>query len=418
MPGGWRPALAILAMLSACAAPAIAAETRVGVVATFSGRPGAQGVGDPRAFEVLPDYFGGELAFSIGPDGVRANKELIYYEMLAGDGPITWLVRDDGGDPATAVALVKQLIGDDRIDVLIGPSQSPAAQAVLPLVNAAHVPMIAMAPIVFDADQYRYGFSDAHPIAMMIDTLVHQMQARGVYTLGFLGASDRWSDDVFAALKAAAGQRWVAPMLHKTGHIDIVADERHAATDPAVQESASRVIARQPDAVMLGGAGAAGAPANVALTTLGYRGKVYSNQSAVTAEYLRIGGDAVAGCIAPASPLPVYQQLADADHVKQVIEHYITSYYYRKFEGRTPDLFAGLSYDAFLLIANAMPAARKQAQPGTPEFRDALRAAIEKTRDLVGTNGIYRMTPSDHNGMDREHSVVLVQAEGGAWRKL
>jgi branched-chain amino acid transport system substrate-binding protein len=57
----------------------------------------------------------------------------------------------------------------------------------------------------------------------------------------------------------------------------------------------------------------------------------------------------------------------------------------------------------------------KAAKPGTPAFRAALRDALEKVREAVGTHGIYSMSPTNHNGMDAR-ARVLVKVDGGAWK--
>ena len=62
-----------------------------------------------------------------------------------------------------------------------------------------------------------------------------------------------------------------------------------------------------------------------------------------------------------------------------------------------------------------MPAALKAGAPGTEAFRVGLRDALEKTHDLVGTHGVYSMTPTNHNGMD-DRARVLVQAVDGQWK--
>jgi branched-chain amino acid transport system substrate-binding protein len=79
--------------------------------------------------------------------------------------------------------------------------------------------------------------------------------------------------------------------------------------------------------------------------------------------------------------------------------------------------FAGYSEDAFLMVQAAIPAALKSAAPGTEAFRVALRDALEKTHDLVGTHGVYTMSPTNHNGMD-DRARVLVQAVDGQWKLL
>jgi branched-chain amino acid transport system substrate-binding protein len=78
--------------------------------------------------------------------------------------------------------------------------------------------------------------------------------------------------------------------------------------------------------------------------------------------------------------------------------------------------FATWAYDGYLLVDKAAGEAIKTAKPGTPEFRAALRAALEtKTAGMVGTNGIYDITVADHNGLDKR-ARVMVEAMNGEWR--
>ena len=79
--------------------------------------------------------------------------------------------------------------------------------------------------------------------------------------------------------------------------------------------------------------------------------------------------------------------------------------------------FAGYSYDGFLILDAAVPLAAKKAKPGTPEFRAALRDAIESAKNVVGSHGVYSMSPKDHTGLDNR-ARVLVQVQGGSWRLM
>jgi branched-chain amino acid transport system substrate-binding protein len=70
-----------------------------------------------------------------------------------------------------------------------------------------------------------------------------------------------------------------------------------------------------------------------------------------------------------------------------------------------------------LLADRAIAIAIKKAKPGTLEFRAAIRDALETTKELVGTHGVYSMTPTNHNGVDSRASV-LVKVENGGWKLI
>ena len=85
--------------------------------------------------------------------------------------------------------------------------------------------------------------------------------------------------------------------------------------------------------------------------------------------------------------------------------------------GAKPATFGANVFDAGLLLTRAVPIAVKVAKPGTPEFRAALRDALETTRELVGTQGVYTMSSADHSGFD-ERGRVLITVKDGGWRLL
>ena len=63
----------------------------------------------------------------------------------------------------------------------------------------------------------------------------------------------------------------------------------------------------------------------------------------------------------------------------------------------------------------AKEAMAKKTKPGTPEFRAALRDALEGMHEFVGAEGVFNMSPKDHNGVDAR-SQVLVRIENGQWK--
>jgi branched-chain amino acid transport system substrate-binding protein len=68
-----------------------------------------------------------------------------------------------------------------------------------------------------------------------------------------------------------------------------------------------------------------------------------------------------------------------------------------------------------LLLERAIPLALKTAKPGTEAFRSALRDALENERDVVGCQGVFNISPTNHNGMD-ERARVLVTVRDGKFR--
>ena len=129
-------------------------------------------------------------------------------------------------------------------------------------------------------------------------------------------------------------------------------------------------------------------------------------------DFLRVLGKDGNGTELPIGPMLVWEQLPDSNPIKKVAEGYVTAYE-AKYGPGTRATFGGHAYDSYLLLTKAIPVALQRAKPGTPEFRAALRDALETT-SVVGTNGVFNMSPQDHNGLDNR-ARVMIRIENGKW---
>ena len=227
------PSLAALLLAGAGTAEA---QIRIGAILSISGPGAAMGVGYKGAFDFLPTEIAGQK--------------------------IEYIIRDDGTDAQTAYKIAQKLITEDHVDAIIGPSLYSSDIAVQPLASDAHVPMIAMAPLVPETAKFPYSFAVAQPLSLMVSVVFGDMRAHGVKTVGFIGFSDGWGDQVHAATVQAAA----------AAGIRIVADERYARADTTVQAQALRLMSLHPDAVMMGNSATPAVLPVAALRRLGYRG--------------------------------------------------------------------------------------------------------------------------------------------------
>jgi branched-chain amino acid transport system substrate-binding protein len=356
------------------------AQIKIGAIISITGPTAALGVGYRNAFATFPVEIDGKS--------------------------VTYIIRDDAADASQAVSIAQRMIEEDHVDAIIGPSLTACANAVQPIANAAKVPMIVTSPIDYDPMKYPYTFSAVQPVSLMVDAVVADMKQRGVKTVAYIGFGDGFGDQVYEATKAAA----------ERAGIEVVANERYARTDTSAESQVLKVMTKKPDAVMIGGSGTPGTLPDVALHRRGYKGLIYGNHGMVSPAFLRVGGAAVEGTIAVTGPVVVYDQLPDNAPSRGPATTFMKAMI-AKFGPDSVSPFAGYSEDAFLLIQAAVPAAMKTAEPGTEAFRVALRAELEKTHDLVGTHGVYSMTPRNHNGMD-DRARVLVEAVDGQWKLL
>lgn len=357
---------------------ASAAELTVGVTVSTTGPGASLGVHYRNTFNMLPKTLGGQ--------------------------PVRYIVLDDASDPTQAVKNAQKLITTENADVVMGSSSVPNNLAIAEVAAELKTVQIALAPMNLAPEKIAWTFVIPQSIPLMIEGVVKHMQANGVKTVGYIGFSDPWGEGIEKALATLAGP----------AGIKILVNERYARADTSVAAQVIKIIAANPDAVLIGGSGTPGATPAIALAAQGYKGRLYGNHGMVNPDFIRIGAKSVEGLIAPTGPLVVVEQLPGSNPVKEVATKFVHAYD-AAYGVKNRNAFAGYAYDAVLLVEQALPEAMKSASPGTPAFRAALRDSLEKVRNLVGTHGVYTMSTTDHNGMD-ERARVLVTVQDGAWK--
>ena len=195
--------------------------------------------------------------------------------------------------------------------------------------------------------------------------------------------------------------------------IKLLDTERFARADTSVMGQALKAIAAKPDAILIVAAGTPAVLPEATLRERGYRGTIYQTHGVANADFLRVGGKDVEGTILPAGPVLVADQLADSNPIKPVAQAYVKAYEAKYGPGSMATFGAHL-YDAVILLQAAVPEALKHGQPGTPEFRSALRDALEGLHNVVLSQGVANITPTDHNGFD-QRARVMVTIHDGKW---
>jgi len=354
----------------------------------------------------------GVMVSATGPTsaiGIPQRNTAALLPPKIGDATTEYILLEDGGDTTRAVQNAKKLIGESNIDALIGPSTTPNAFAILDLVAEAKVPLLATVgtqSVVDPIDaKKRWVFKTTQNDDLIAAALLKHMVKNGVKTIGFIGFNDPYGENwykVFAGLGEKAGIR-------------IVASERYARADQSVTGQALKLVAAKPDAVLIAAVGGPAVLPQATLYDLGYKGRIYQTHAVATDDFIRLGKEKVEGTVLAAGSMLVIDDIPNADPIKQVALVYIGAY--EKQYGQKPATFGANTYDAGLLLQRAIPAALNSAKPGTEAFRIALRDALERERDVVGCQGVFNMSPTDHNGMD-ERARVLVTVRDGRFRLL
>ncbi len=373
---------ASLLALALAAGPALAAEPiRVGVTISTTGPAASLGIPQKNSIALLPKSIAGH--------------------------DVDYIVLDDSADSSKAVANARKLIDQDKVDVLIGSSTTPASLAMIGVAAEKQVPMISLAAsaaIIAPIDAQRHWvFKTPQNDSLMADAIATHMQVHGVKTVAFIGFNDAYGDGWQTEFTRAAAAHGIT----------ITDTERFARADSSVTGQVLKMMAGKPQTVLIAGAGTPAALPQKTLRERGFTGVIYQTHGIANNDFLRVGGKDVEGTILPAGPMLVAARLPDSNPIKKVALDYVTRYEAAYGAGSVAT-FGAHAFDAMLLVQAAIPAALAKGEPGTAAFRSGLRDGIEGLHGVVLNHGISTMSPTDHNGFD-ERARVMVTIKNGSW---
>ena len=375
--------IALAALLAGAAIGSAGAQIRIGLMVSATGPTSAIGIPQKNTGDILPRTIGG--------------------------ASVEYISLEDGGDTTRAVQNVKKLVQEHHIDALIGPSTTPNAFAILDVIAEAKVPMMATvgtSAVVEPLDaKKRWVFKTTQNDDLIAAALLSHMKRNGVATVGFIGFNDPYGENwlkVFSALGEKAG-------------VKVIAVERYGRTDSSVTGQTLKLIAAKPDAMLIAAVGGPAVLPQATLREQGFKGTIYQTHAVATDDFIKLGKDKVDGTVLAAGPMLVIDEIPDANPTKKVAQAYIAAY--EKQFGTKPATFGANTWDAGILLERAIPVALETAKPGTEAFRSALRDALEHEREVVGCQGVFNMSPANHNGMD-ERARVLITIRDGRFRLL
>jgi branched-chain amino acid transport system substrate-binding protein len=366
------------------AAAPVLAQVKIGVTISSTGPAASLGIPEKNAIALLPREIAGKR--------------------------VDYVILDDASDTNTTVTNTRKLIAEEKVDAIIGSTTTPNSLAMLDVVGEGKTPAISLASsnrIIEPMDANRaWMFKTPQTDTMMATAIAQHMSDSGVKSMGYIGFNDALGESFLAEVSKFA----------EVKKVKVIAVERYNRTDTSVTGQVLKLIAARPDAIVIGGFGTPAALPVKALVERGYKGRIYHNHGVANSDFLRVCGKDCEGTYLATGPVMVPGQLPDSNPTKKAALDFSKKYEAIHGPGSVA-AFASYAWDAGLLLQRAIPDALKKAQPGTPEFRAALRDALEGIRDLPTTNGVVNMSAKDHLGLDAR-ARVMVQIRNGGWRYL
>src|SRR5712672_379355 len=368
-------ALAAMFALPALPARAQTSDITIGISISTTGPAAALGIPERNALEFVPKEIAGV--------------------------PLKVIVLDDGGDPTNATTNARRFVTETKADIIMGSSTTPPTIAVSNVANEAGIPHVGLAPFPVTPERAKWSVVMPQPVPIMGKVLYEHMKAHNVKTVGYIGYSDSYGDLWFNDFKMQA-----VPM-----GLTVVDEERFARPDTSVAGQVLKLVAANPDAVLVGASGTAAGLPQTALRERGYKGLIYQTHGAASMDFIRIAGPAAEGVIMASGPVMSPETQPDSALTKKPGLALNTAYE-AKYGPNCRSQFAGHSYDAFEVLKRIIPVALKSGKPGTPEFREGIRQAFLTEREIACSQGVYNFTEKDRYGLDDRSRIILTVKDG------
>jgi len=370
--------MTFIAAAAALAAGAALADITIGVSVPLTGPASGLGIPMSNGVKMWPATIGGEK--------------------------VKVIILDDATDPTKGVQNARRFVNEDKADVILGSGATPVAIPMADVASESKTVHLTLSPIGLPAGKDPFTFRLPQSNGVMANAMVGHMQKNGVKSVGFIGYTDAYGEQWLQALK---------PLLDKAG-IKLLGEERFARADTSVTAQALKLTAANPDAMVVVASGSGAAMPQLAIIERGYKGKFYQTHAAATKDLMRVGGKAVEGTFVTSGPVVVAEQLPDS-HPSKALGVKFNAAYEAQYGAGLRNQFAAHSYDAYLMLDKVVPIALKKGKPGTPEFRAALKEALETTPALAVTHGVLDYSPADHWGF-RPDTGVVMKVVNGDWK--
>ena len=359
------------------AAPAAAAEVKIGALLSVTGPASFLGDPEKRTLEMYVEDINAK-------GGVNGNK-------------LKLIVYDDGGDANNARTFATRLIEEDDVFAMVGGTSTGSTLAMIPAFEEAHTPFISLAGAIQIIDPVRkWVFKTPHTDRMACEKIFADLNRRHLTTIAMISGTDGFGKSMRDQCVA------VAP---KAG-ITIAHEESYGPRDSDMTPQLTN-IKSTPGVQAVVNPGFSQGPAIVTRNyrQLGIALPFYQSHGVASKEYIDLAGAAAEGVRLPAAALLVADKLNPSDPQKPIVTNYARAY--QDKTGKAVSTFGGHAYDGLMILVQAM-------QRAGALDKAKVRDEIEKTKGYIGTGGVVNMTPTDHMGLDLT-AFRMLEIRNGDW---
>jgi branched-chain amino acid transport system substrate-binding protein len=338
----------------------------------------------------------GPASFLGGPEARSA--EMVVEKINKAGGikgdTLELIIKDSAGSSEKAVSFAKQLIEEDKVVAIIGPSTSGESMAVKKIAEEGKTLLISCAAAEVIVDPVAsYVFKTPQKDSFAAQKIFEEMQRLKISTIAIAAGNDGFGK---------AGKEQLEKMA-PTFNIRVAASETY---DSKATDLSALVAKLKADPAIQGVINWSVVPAQAIIAKnmrqAGWQVPLFQSHGFGNIKYAEAAGAAAEGIIFPCGRLLIVDSLAATHPQKGLLVQYKNEYEAKYKEDASA--FGGYAYDAI----NMVVAAVKQAGNDRAKVRDA----VEGLNNFAGVGGMFTFTPQDHNGLDINSFAMMTVKNG------
>ncbi len=357
------------------AAPAVQAETiKVGAIFAVTGGASFLGGPEARSAQMVVDEVN-------KAGGVNGNT-------------IELIIKDSGANPEKAISFAKQLIEEDKVLAIIGPSTSGETMKLKKIAEQGKTPLISCgAAEVIVKPVASYVFKTPQKDSFAVQKIYEEMKNLGIKNIAVVAGNTGFGK---------AGKKQLLDAAESYG-IKVVAAETYDKKATDLTALVAKLMAnKEIQAVVNWSIVPAQAIIAKNMRQAGWEVPLFQSHGFGNIKYVEAAGAAAEGIIFPAGRLLIADSLPDSNPQKALLLKYKKDYEANNKEAAST--FGGHGFDAMSILVEAIKTGGND--------RDKVRTAIENLKGFAGTGGVFNYSAEDHNGLDIDSFVMLTVKDG------
>jgi branched-chain amino acid transport system substrate-binding protein len=339
----------------------------------------------------------GPASFLGGPEA-RTLRMLVDETNAAGGilgRPVEMIIKDSQANPENAISFAKQLIEEDKVVAILGPSTSGETMKIKGIMEEAATPLVSCAAAeVIVNPVAKYVFKTPQKDSFAVQMIYAKMKEMGIKKIGILTGNTGFGGAGKKQLEAAAAEYG----------LEIAISEVYDKKSTDLTAEVTKVKAAGVEAVVNWSIVPAQAIVAKNMKQIGLDVPLFQSHGFGNIKYVEAAGVAAEGIIFPAGRLLIADVLPEDHPQKRVVGKYKADYE-AKNPGEQASTFGGHAYDAFVILRAAITKA------GSTD-KSAVRDAIESLQGIVGTGGVFSFSAEDHNGLSIDSFEMMTVKDG------